>query len=323
MWKNEYIQLMFTEKENRKDVQRALELKYQNIPPALYKYRSCNKFALENLQQDEMWFNSSDKMNDPYDSALTINQEDYIHTPIKIELLKNLPNVFEKLNIEKDPLELKEMEKKGIDEVYRYVLNFVPELEGDKEKINSIADEMKSFLNEAFEEKAQSMVDTIQKSTFISCFSEKNDSMLMWSHYTENHEGFCIEYNFTKPNVDPTLINTLHPVIYSKKLFDISKYLIEGFEDHSSYNALSTIYAAISKSIDWGYEKEWRIVYTLGQREKGFNRKFFTPEAIYLGAKISKEDKATLMKIAGEKQISVYQMKLKKDEFKLEAEKIL
>jgi hypothetical protein len=89
-----------------------------------------------------------------------------------------------------------------------------------------------------------------------------------------------------------------------------------------SFNNLIGTYAAIVKSTEWSYEKEWRIVLPIGEG-KGFNRPFFQPEAVYLGTRMSRENKETIINIAKQKQISVYQMKMKSNEFKLVAEKIL
>ena len=35
----------------------------------------------------------------------------------------------------------------------------------------------------------------LRNTTGISCFSEREDSLLMWAHYANNHRGICVEYN--------------------------------------------------------------------------------------------------------------------------------
>ena len=39
-------------------------------------------------------------------------------------------------------------------------------------------------------------MSTIKDAVRVVCLSEVYDSMLMWSHYAQNHTGFCIEYDF-------------------------------------------------------------------------------------------------------------------------------
>lgn len=54
----------------------------------------------------------------------------------------------------------------------------------------------------------------------VVCLSEVYDSMLMWSHYAQNHTGFCIEYDFKESDM---LCKQLYPVIYTKDRYAVSK----------------------------------------------------------------------------------------------------
>ena len=38
------------------------------------------------------------------------------------------------------------------------------------------------------------MGDTLKVVSTIACLSESIDSVIMWSHYAQNHEGFALEY---------------------------------------------------------------------------------------------------------------------------------
>ncbi len=35
----------------------------------------------------------------------------------------------------------------------------------------------------------------VRASLGVICFSERSDSLLMWSHYADNHNGICIEFD--------------------------------------------------------------------------------------------------------------------------------
>ena len=39
----------------------------------------------------------------------------------------------------------------------------------------------------------------IDRSWRVCCFSCKSDSTLMWSHYAQNHHGFCLEFSTCNP----------------------------------------------------------------------------------------------------------------------------
>mgnify|MGYP000947251716 CR=1 FL=1 len=71
----------------------------------------------------------------------------------------------------------------------------------------------------------------------VSCFSEVNDSILMWGYYAKSHRGICVEYDFT----DTRLKEKAGHVIYSKN---------RDFHSDKWY---------LLKSDCWQHEKEWRI----------------------------------------------------------------
>lgn len=76
----------------------------------------------------------------------------------------------------------------------------------------------------------------------VCCFTTKKDNLLMWSHYADSHKGVCYEF-------DTQFLPGLVPIIYS------SEYPIIRLYDKNSYrNAIFT------KSKDWSYEEEWRMV---------------------------------------------------------------
>lgn len=78
--------------------------------------------------------------------------------------------------------------------------------------------------------------------------------MLMWSHYADSHNGICVGYN-----VSDILSNSgffLLPVVYSDSIpsidFDLEYYNIG--------DPLFPLLSIATKSLDWEYEQEWRIV---------------------------------------------------------------
>ena len=83
------------------------------------------------------------------------------------------------------------------------------------------------------------------------------------------------------------------------------------------------------KSLDWSYEKEWRIIKqtNLNYEDNKPDFEYITkirPKEIYLGSQISKDNKEKLIKIGKDKNIDVYQMKIEvfSKEYKLSSEKI-
>jgi hypothetical protein len=77
----------------------------------------------------------------------------------------------------------------------------------------------------------------------LYCLSTKPDCSLMWAHYADHHRGVCLEFNVrTRDICSATQVN------YS---VDYPRYSL------SDGNDLSPFY---SKSADWAYEEEYRLV---------------------------------------------------------------
>lgn len=301
-WKEEFAKVMFATNATQEDIKNALKLKEQNIPPYLYKYRGIGKFSIKNFRNDELWFNAASKMNDPYDSSLTVDI-DYL-----------VQRVYEKEGLE-------EFLQEQIDDLKKHNLSSV-DLKNFEKEIRNAAAMGQATVNKTFKEELSKLSPTLQQLTYISCFSEKNDSILMWSHYTNNHEGFCLEYDFMDPanrSVQPNIIEALSPIIYDHKILDMSDHLFDFYVENAKLDKRLVSNAAVRKSKEWEYEQEWRVIQFPDNVEEGFEMAFFKPKAIYLGARISDQNKENLMLLAEYKKVNVYQMKLKDDEFKLVA----
>lgn len=161
------------------------------------------------------------------------------------------------------------------------------------------------------------MNEFISEKVKVCCFSEVYNSILMWSHYGENHKGYCLEYDFKELDDEQLLKNFIFPVIYQ------TNYCSEllGVKDFALTNPYSFLYYFIIKSNEWKYEKEWRLIdidnKLVSKQEPKITLK---PKAIYLGAKISRENRENLIKISKEKGLIIYQMRMKDDAFQLYAE---
>ncbi len=145
-----------------------------------------------------------------------------------------------------------------------------------------------------------------KKIIIATCFSQKNDSILMWSHYANHHQGFCIEYNFGN---DHEISKRLYPVIYSKK-----RTILQDCTKNNTFSILATTY----KAPEWEYEQEWR--YLAARKSGGIAPiKLHAPntvKSIYLGVE-SQKNVALLKHIARELNIQLYQMRFDDNEYKL------
>lgn len=179
-----------------------------------------------------------------------------------------------------------------------------------RKEIDKISDEEMNFksiqdlLNNRIIKRLMRYMLHFKNHTRVACFSENLYSVLMWSHYADGHSGFCIEYDF---NSIDELKELISPVVYSNDRYDLSEAL-------ANYNHQKMLYNCFFfKSLEWAYEKEWRIVIPEGMFE---NNKFYFNgkngiKGIYLGFcsnnKYSKES-VEIIKWAKQNGIKVYAM---------------
>lgn len=79
----------------------------------------------------------------------------------------------------------------------------------------------------------------------VYCLSERPDAALMWAHYAKSHTGICIEFDTSEP---PFALNNYVSKVQYRKEYPILNVSAPGYEP------------LITKSIDWSYEKEWRLI---------------------------------------------------------------
>jgi Protein of unknown function (DUF2971) len=92
----------------------------------------------------------------------------------------------------------------------------------------------------------------INRSVGVLCLSEVRDSLLMWGHYTDNHRGFVVGFDsdhpfFSKRKTDQHEFGFLRRVDYRRERPSVV------LSDTSSPAWFQ------NKSVEWAYEKEWRI----------------------------------------------------------------
>ncbi len=88
----------------------------------------------------------------------------------------------------------------------------------------------------------------------ISSFTEDENNPLMWSHYSDNHQGVCLKFELSK---DQRFEKNIHKVEYSSELIEIKE--------------LADIKKSILTKLDtWKIEKEWRLL--SGKERFSFNQ---------------------------------------------------
>lgn len=151
--------------------------------------------------------------------------------------------------------------------------------------------------------------------TAITCFSEKFDNLLMWSHYSNAHKGVCIGFDLKKLYVS---IKKFRPALIKVKY--TNEFLRTDYFTNTK-EAIGNWYRI--KSDCWSYEKEIRIVLTNLKLDS--TKQIYIPidkesiSAIYLGSNVESKDENQIRSICSEQlpKAKILKMRLKNDSFNL------
>ena len=153
----------------------------------------------------------------------------------------------------------------------------------------------------------------------VTCFSEVYDSTLMWSHYGNNHFGICIEYDLLGMNEE--LGYSPVPVLYKNAFPALTRFDLQNPE-----RSVEEVYmkSMLIKSLDWSYEKEWRVLQDYGacgdawdKERKGALMNMTTPSAVYLGCNADTDFEREIINVCKEKGITCYKLEKDEREYKL------
>ena len=169
----------------------------------------------------------------------------------------------------------------------------------------------------------------IRKSTLASCFASSYDSMLMWSHYADEHKGICIEYEIEDKNFREVEYSEKIPICEITKMLKIifghefSKTNID-VENEDYYFALKPL---LTKGKDWEYEGEVRCIFSRKKRNKRIHRikneqgkwvkLLDMPPAkrVFVGCRISEKNERKLKKALG--STPIVKMNMSKTEYRV------
>lgn len=196
-------------------------------PKYLYKYFSNLDFAYDALINKRVHFELPSEYNDIFDSAIIADDKNLNRAPYHRGLMNQIVFVFHR-------------------DFKKQISNILESIEDDKYTILKLFDLFvekgvpNQIVNRAKQELLKKMKNARASNNKITCFSECNDSLLMWAHYADNLRGVCLCFDTEK---DPSFFSNAHKVNYSKYRTDSGN-----FECY------------FTKALDWSYEQEWRIV---------------------------------------------------------------
>lgn len=138
----------------------------------------------------------------------------------------------------------------------------------------------------------------------IVCFTDKPDSLLMWGHYAEGHRGFAYGFDPRHPffhsgeGLDGHRL--FRKVTYARRRPRVVLSGARGLADVFSERLAHEFF--FTKSEDWAYESEWRLVLPLDANEMVEGEPHVRlPEGllttVIVGSRASEEDRARVAEV--------------------------
>lgn len=234
---------MLKENPFYKFIEEEMNYKLMNSEKSFYKYLNLKEkrdyktgkninYTIRNLSKNLLYFSHPTEFNDPFDSKIYVNN-------------------------------------KGTKEQWIAYLcenHICDDIEAAKKEI-------RNFIK--WEDGLISPKEDISKEPIkvprVCCFSERNDSILMWSHYADCHKGICLCFRAAK-NFDHYYIPLRMPNSKTRTFdaiegkFEIVDYQKDPVLQISRFNDQAITDNLISKQLllksqDWSYEKEYRIIH--------------------------------------------------------------
>jgi hypothetical protein len=128
-------------------------------PKILYKYEPFSTQSLKNLKAQSVYFGSPLNFNDPYDCAITAGVSELDDSQLELAR-KWLKSISE------------------IPEQNQHALDVAPD------------HLLKISLRKMSESTLENFKQKFLKNRGVTCFSETNDDLLMWSHYGGRYKGY-------------------------------------------------------------------------------------------------------------------------------------
>ena len=206
----------------------------------LYKYFHPDRTDV--LRTGKIRFSSPKTLNDPFElkpHLSDIVETDSFYSEVKDEILlkeyAKLPKQYQ--------------QKISLKEFQRLTLQHLPEL---KNQILNFSKTTAAMAQRGIAKQFEELIGVL-------CLSETPTNLLMWAHYADAHQGFVLEFDaenpfFNQKKSPEDELRHLQKVEYKNERPSFILTEMEGFSPFLT-----------TKSIDWSYEAEWRMIRPLSE----------------------------------------------------------
>ncbi|MEZ7507334.1 DUF2971 domain-containing protein [Flavobacterium sp. Arc2] len=368
-WQNGFIKEVFDssnekQKSYSKSILQRMDLLYKKndfLPQYLFKYYSPTSQNILDIKNQRLWMAHPNFFNDPFDCNIGYDRVNFEKRKL-IQIINEIGCVDHSKYDSGFTIEEKDRIMRSKIEDISYWNSSIESYSDAKRKVlDNKSNDFKKNINRRLDDATQEIDDKVGKlkniDIRVACFSnfdrydEFYKQIVMWSHYADNHRGFCVEYDlsFLKPENNLKIPDRsfyddkdkylnernqaiiragIFPVEYTAKRINIPFSKLEKIKIKSSGNIFynsnidELIYKTfLVKSANWNYEKEWRIIVDENIC-KYYENKIPFPyiKAIYLGSKADNELINTMIDIGKEINAEVIIVKMDGQKFILESD---
>lgn len=197
-----------------------IELQNINEDISLYRYKTLNEYANEEVKNQHIYMNKPSRFDDLFDANCV--------TDISV-IDSDLAPRFNAL----------------------YISKLIEESDFYKDADNK---ERKS--TNGWDNYYESINSNVDKLVRIASLSQENENIPLWYYYANEHKGICIEYSLKEIACRLRDNEYIMPVLYTDNYFMYNPATT--YADAECAMTLQA--NAIVKHNDWKFEKEWRIV---------------------------------------------------------------
>lgn len=254
-------------------------------PEFLYKYRALNsqnqKWIERLFTHNELYFPSPAQFNDPFDCRVQAScvASDAEYRKYLMGLYKRQQPIWNRARRQAEVARVLKERRHKDPVVHQGIIN------GIQDNVNKAG---------------------------VYCLSERPDHILMWSHYSEGHKGFCLQFRVT---TEKSFFVRALKVKYQRPYPQL--HLLRNSADDFVESILLT------KAHFWEYEREWRII----ENRRGSGVYTFPEElltGVIFGCLMPEQLKQKIRNWIQQRRIipNFYQAKRKDTEFGLDLEPI-
>lgn len=319
----------------------------QAMPPSLYKYypntidlESGRNYSQEALKSNTVYLQQPVLFDDPYDCTVLVDEKEFAqhrithyaqlcglavssewdYSRIAYELSCFL---FQGIKEGKQLLELFPLHPNSRNMVEKQDEIFALSLQKDLYNLPPSGDIWEQMFYTAIHREYVDIHRNLIQKFRVSCFTETPYSMLMWSHYANNHRGFCVEYEI------PAYVEScmhlylnLMPVIYSNERVPILEQCVQVLQSPGvTPSILWDIYkyGLLMKSEEWKYQNEWRLISydDMLSSDNSYNCTFFKIKKVFLGNRMAAHDRKKIVSICKDKRIPYAGVMMASDKYRM------